>query len=305
MSVLDAIGDTPLVELRRVVPTGHARVVVKVEATNPTGSMKDRMALASIEAAERDGRLRPGGTVVEYTGGSTGTSLAFVCAAKGYPLQIVTSDAFSAEKRDHMRALGADLRLVPSDAGRITADLIRQMIAMAREMGAESGAWWVDQLNNVDAAGGYEPMGDEIWAAAGQVEAFVHTVGTAHSFHGTVAALRRHRPDVLTIAVEPAESPILSEGRTGGHRIEGIGLGFVVPMWEPSDASEIATVSSDEAHAMARRLAREEALFGGASTGANVVVALRIAERLGRGQTVATIQVDSGLKYLSTEIYRS
>jgi len=305
MSVLHAIGDTPLVELRRVVPTGHARVVVKVEATNPTGSMKDRMALASIEAAERDGRLRPGGTVVEYTGGSTGTSLAFVCAAKGYPLQIVTSDAFSAEKRDHMRALGADLRLVPSDAGRITADLIRQMIAMAREMGAESGAWWVDQLNNVDAAGGYEPMGDEIWAAAGQVEAFVHTVGTAHSFHGTVAALRRHRPDVLTIAVEPAESPILSEGRTGGHRIEGIGLGFVVPMWEPSDASEIATVSSDEAHAMARRLAREEALFGGASTGANVVVALRIAERLGRGQTVATIQVDSGLKYLSTEIYRS
>lgn len=304
-SVLDSIGNTPVVELRHVVPSGHARVLVKLESRNPTGSMKDRMALASISAAERDGRLLPSGTVVEYTGGSTGTSLALVCAAKGYPLRIVTSDAFSLEKRDHMRALGAELTIVPSDAGRITAELIRSMIELARGLGADPGAWWVDQLNNTDAAGGYEPLGEEIWqATGGSVDAFVHSVGTAHSFHGTVAALRRHRPNLMTVAVEPAKSPILSEGRTGAHRIEGMGLGFVVPMWEPADASEIATVSTDEAWAMARRLAREEALFSGASSGANVVAALRIAERLGSGHTVVTLQVDHGLKYLSTPIFR-
>lgn len=304
-SVLDAIGNTPIVELRHVVPAGHARVLVKLESRNPTGSMKDRMAFASISAAERDGRLPPSGTVVEYTGGSTGTSLALVCAAKGYPLRIVTSDAFSLEKRDHMRALGAELTIVPSDEGRITADLIRAMIERARRLGDEPGSWWVDQLNNADAADGYEPLGEEIWeSTGGSVDAFVHSVGTAHSFHGTVAGLRRHRPDLLTVAIEPAESPILSEGRTGAHRIEGMGLGFVVPMWEPSDASEITTVSTDEAWAMARRLAREEALFGGASSGANVVAAIRIAERLGPGHTVVTLQVDSGLKYLSTPIYR-
>jgi cysteine synthase len=302
-SVLGAIGNTPLVELRHVVPSGAARIVVKLEGLNPTGSMKDRMARASVMAAERDGRLPPGGTVVEYTGGSTGTSLALVCAATGHPLRIVTSDAFSEEKRDHMRALGADLTLVPSDAGRITADLIRAMIAEAQRIRDETGAWWVDQLNNHDAAGGYEPLADEVWGATGGVDAFVHAVGTAHSFHGIVTGLRRYRPEILTAGVEPAESPILSEGRTGGHRIEGIGLGFVVPMWDPADASEILSVTSNDAHAMARRLAREEALFGGASSGANVVAAIRVAERLGSGHTVLTLQVDSGLKYLTTEVY--
>ena len=270
-SVLGSIGSTPLVELRRIVPAGHARIVVKVEGTNPTGSMKDRFALAAIEGAERAGLLHPGGTVVEYTGGSTGTSLALVCAARGYRIRIVTSDAFSKEKRDHMRALGADVVLEPSDRLRITEDLIRRMIARAKAIAQDEGAWWVDQLNNHDGAAGYETMGEEIWTqSGGRIDAFVQ-----------------------------------STGRTGGHRIEGIGIGFVPPLWDPSDASEIATVPSEEAHEMARRLSREEGLFAGASGGANVVAALRVARRLGPEATVATVLCDSGVKYLSTEVYAS
>ena len=304
--VLGGIGNTPLVELRHVGPSGSARVLVKVEGANPTGSMKDRMALAAIDGAERAGLLRPGGTVVEYTGGSTGTSLALVCAARGYRLRLVTSDAFSQEKRDHMQALGADVVLERSDHGQITEELIRRMIARAREIAHDEGAWWVDQLTNHDGVGGYEAMGEEIWTqSGGRVDAFVQSVGTAHSFHGTAAALRAHRPGIVTVAVEPAESPVLSGGRSGGHRIEGIGIGFVPPLWDPGSATEIMTVSSDDAHEMARRLSREEGLFAGASSGANVVAALRMADRLGAGATVATILCDSGLKYLSTEVYRS
>ena len=305
-SVLDTIGNTPLVELRSVVPAGHARIVAKVEGTNPTGSMKDRFALAAIDGAERVGLLKPGGTVVEYTGGSTGISLALVCAARGYPIRIVTSDAFSREKRDHMRALGAEVVLEPSDRLQITEELIRRMIARADSIARDEGAWWVDQLNNEDGARGYERMGDELWTqAGGQVDAFVQSVGTAHSLHGVVTALRRHRPDIHTVAVEPAESPVLSAGTTGGHRIEGIGIGFVPPLWHTSDATEIATVSSDEAQKMTRRLAREEALFVGTSSGANVVAALRVAERLGPGATVGTVLCDSGIKYLSTEVFNA
>lgn len=303
--VLGGIGATPLVELRRVVTPGMARVFVKVEGTNPTGSMKDRMAVASINAAERDGRLKPGGSVVEYTGGSTGTSIALVCAARGYPLHIVTSDAFSQEKRDHQAALGARITLVRSDHGRITEQLIKTMIEVARGIQRETGAWWVNQLENEDAAGGYEPLGDEIWEqTGGRVDAFVHSVGTAHSFHGVTLALRRHLPEIMTIAVEPAESPVLSGGPTGAHEIEGIGVGFVVPLWDPKDVTGFETVTTHDAQAMARRLAREEGLFAGSSSGANVVAALRIAERLGPGATVVTILVDSGLKYLTTDVFR-
>lgn len=305
-SVLETIGNTPLVELRSIVPAGYARIVAKVEGTNPTGSMKDRFALAVIDGAERAGLLRPGGTVVEYTGGSTGISLALVCAARGYPIRIVTSDAFSREKRDHMRALGADVLLEPSDNLQITEDLIRRMIARAEAIARDEHAWWVDQLNNHGGVRGYEAMADELWTQAGnQVDAFVQSVGTAHSLHGAVAALRRHKADIHTVAVEPAESPVLSKGRTGGHRIEGIGIGFVPPLWDPADATEIATVSSDEAQEMARRLSREEGLLVGTSSGANVVAALRVAERLGPGATVATVLCDSGIKYLSTEVFQA
>jgi cysteine synthase A len=303
---LAAIGDTPLIELRRIVPAGSARVLVKLEWANPTGSMKDRMARAAIEAAIADGRLRPGDTLVEYTAGTTGISLAFVCAALGYRLQVVFSDAFSEEKRRTMEAFGATITDVASDGGRINAQLIKAMIAKADEMSAQPGHWWVDQLNNRDAIAGYLPMGEEIWAqAGGEVDAFVHTVGTAHSIHGVTNALRAHRPGVRVTAVEPAESPVLAGGPSGSHRIEGIGIGFVPPLWEPHLVDEIEAVTTTDAWSMARRLAREEGLFAGGSSGANVVAALRVAECLGPGATVVTILCDSGLRYLSTELYRN
>ena len=303
-NVLESIGNTPLVELRRVVPANHARVLVKLEGANPTGSMKDRMAIAVIERAESDGRLPRGGTVVEYTGGSTGTSLALVCAAKAYRIRIVTSDAFSQEKRDHMRALGADLIEVPSEDGRITRELIEEMIELARQISEVPDTFYSDQLQNVDAIAGYHPLGEEIWSqTGGNVNAFVQVVGTAHSIEGVAAVLRSYTPDVRVIAVEPAESPVLSGGEPGAHKIEGIGIGFVPPLWNDSMADEIMTVSTEEAKLMTRQLASQEALFAGTSSGANVVAALRIAKRLGPGHTVVTLLVDSGLKYLTTDLF--
>lgn len=302
---LAGIGNTPLVELVRVVPAGSARVMVKLEFANPTGSMKDRMARTAVEGAVRDGRLAPGDTVVEYTAGTTGVSLAFVCAALGYGLQIVFSDAFSVEKRLTMQAFGAVVEDVPSDAGRINETLIKAMIARAAEVAAQPGRWWCDQLNNHDAILGYVALGEEIWEqTGGRIDAFVHAVGTAHSIHGAAGALRAQDAALHVTAVEPAESAVLSGGPTGSHRIEGIGIGFVPPLWEPDKVDEIQTVTSEEAVAMARRLAREEGLFAGASSGANVVAALRVAERLGPDATVVTILCDSGLRYLSTELYR-
>jgi len=304
MSVLNAIGNTPLIELTRVVPPGSARVMAKLEWANPTGSMKDRMARAAIEGAEADGRLRPGGTVVEYTGGTTGVSLAFVCAAKDYKLRIVFSDAFSEEKALMMRALGAEITIVPSDNKGITEKLIKEMIERSRIMSQEPDHWWSDQLNNRDAIKGYYPLGEEIWKQTERrVNAFVHVVGTAHSIHGTTATLWEHNRDIRIFAVEPAESTVLSGGSSGAHNIEGIGIGFIPPLWEPDQVDEILTVSTNEAKAMARRLAREEGIFAGTSSGANVVAAQRVAERLGPKATVVTIIVDSGLRYLSTDVY--
>jgi len=303
-SVLDAIGNTPMVELRRVAPEGSARILAKLEWANPTGSMKDRMARAAVEAAAADGRLPPGGTMVEYTAGTTGVSLAFVASALGYGLHVVFSDAFSEEKRRTMMAFGARITDVPSDHGRINERLIKELISTAGRISQQPGHWWVDQLNNHEAVGGYTAMGEEIWRQTnGQVDAFVHAVGTAHSIHGAGDALRRHRSDVRIVAVEPAESAVLSGRATGSHRIEGIGIGFLPPLWEPDKVDEIEMVASADAQAMARRLAAEEGIFAGTSSGANVVAALRVAERLGAGHTVVTIMVDSGLRYLSTELY--
>ena len=305
VSVLDTIGGTTLFPLQHLVPAGSARILVKLEYENPTGSMKDRMALAMVEAAEADGRLQPGGSVVEYTGGSTGVSLAFVCAAKRIPLHIVTSEAFSREKRDHMAALGARLTLVPSPTGGTTKALTLQMIETARKLAAAPGSYWTDQLNNTDQLASYERMGQEIWEqAAGRVSAFVQSVGTCGSLRGISARLRAHHPAVHVVAVEPEESAVLSGRPSGSHKIEGTGAGFVVPLWTDKLASEIQTVSTKDATAMARELARLEGIFAGTSTGANVAVALRIAERLGSGHTVVTVAVDSGMKYLSTELYR-
>lgn len=303
-SILDRIGGTPLIELRRLAPAGSARILIKLESQNPTGSMKDRMALAMVEAAERDGRLRPGGRVVEYTGGSTGVSLALVCTVKGYPLSIVTSDAFSQEKRNHMAALGAELTIVPSVDGGMDARLTRNMIEAARQIAGQTGGFWTDQLRNADQLSAYHRMGEEIWAqTGGRIDAFVQSTGTAASVRGVSEALRSHKPDMRTIAVEPAESAVLSGGPTGVHRIEGVGAGFVVPLWDPSVITGIATVSTEDAMAMARRLAAAEALFAGTSTGANLVAALDVAARLGPKATVVTVMCDSGIKYLSTALY--
>jgi cysteine synthase A len=306
MDILDAIGNTSLVRLHKVVPPNCADIFVKLEWENPTGSMKDRMARAVISRAEEDGRLKPGDTIVEYTGGSTGASLAFVCAAKGYRLRIVSSDAFSQEKLDHMAALGAELTLVRSEGSKFTKKLFLDMIEAARGLSREPHTYWIDQLNNQDSIAGYTSLGEEIWSQTkGEIDAFVHCVGTVASLRGVATVLKRHKPGVKIVAVEPAESPVLLGGQAGPHKIEGIGIGYTPPLWEPALVDEILPVRTDDAEHMARRLAREEALFAGTSSGANVVAAIQVAERLGPHAKVVTLMVDSGLKYLSTGVYRS
>jgi cysteine synthase A len=305
MDILHAIGNTSIVRLRKVVQPGCGNIFVKLEWENPTGSMKDRMGHAVISRAEQDGRLKPGDTVVEYTGGSTGASLALVCAAKGYRLLIVSSDAFSREKLDHMAALGAELTLVPSERGLTTKKLILDMIETARKLSREPHTYWTDQLNNQDSIAGYYPLAEEIWSqTAGEIDAFVHSVGTAASLRGVATVLKRLKPGIRIVAVEPAESSVLLGGRPGSHKIEGVGIGYTPPLWEPTLIDEILPVKTEDAKEMARRIAREEALFAGTSSGANVVAAIQVAERLGPKSTVVTLMADSGLKYLSTDVHR-
>lgn len=302
--MIDLIGNTPLIPLSRITSTRHARILVKLESANPTGSMKDRAALAIVKKAAADGRLKAGGTIVECTSGSTGTSLSGVAIALGYHCLLVSSDAFSAEKLSHMRALGAELQIVKSDNKQITAELVKTMIEASRQLSLQPGHFWADQFNNLDVLAGYGALGDEVWAeTSGRIDAFVQVVGTGGSLRGTAEALRRHDSSIRIVAVEPEESPILSGGQSGSNRIEGIGMGYVVPLWKPELVDEIVRVSASDAMAMARRLAREEGIFAGASSGANVVAALRLAERLGPEATVVTVMIDTGIKYLSTEVY--
>ncbi len=304
-NILQAIGNTSLVQLRRVVPPDCARVLAQLEWENPTGSMKDRAAQAMISRAEEDGRLKPGDTIIEYTGGSTGTSLALICVAKGYRIHIVTSNAFSQEKLDHMSALGAELTLVPSEGGRTTKGLILNMIEAARALSRAPGTYWTDQLNNHDSIAGYYPLGEEIWSETnGEVDAFVQCVGTAASARGIATVLKRHNSKIRTIAVEPAESAVLGGGEAGPHKIEGVGIGYTPPLWEPKLVDEVVAVATADAKEMARRLAREEGLFAGTSSGANVVAAIQVAKQLGPDAQVVTLMVDSGLKYVSTDVYR-
>ena len=257
------------------------------------------MALAMIEAAEADGRLAAGGTVVEYTGGSTGVSLSLICAVKGYPLHIVTSDAFAREARSHADPGGsASGRSERERAHDGEAD--PDMIEAARVVTARTGGFWTDQLNNHDQLAAYRTMAEEIWIETeGRIDGFVQSVGTAASLRGLAEALRRHREGIAIVAVEPSESPVLSGGPPGAHKIDGIGAGFVVPLWRDGIADRIEQVSTEEI-AMALRLAREEGLFAGTSTGANVVAALRLAEQLAREATVVTVMCDTGMKYLKT-----
>ena len=303
-NVLDAIGNTSIVRLHKVVPPDCAKIYVKLEWENPTGSMKDRTAQAMIARAEEDGRLKPGYTIVEYTGGSTGISLALICVAKGYRLHIVTSDAFSKEKLKHMAALGAELTLVPSEGGLTTKKLILDMIEKAREISERPNTFWTNQLSNEDSITGYYPLAEEIWSQTdGKVDAFVQSVGTAASLRGVAAVLKKHTPELKTVAVEPGESAVLSGGQPGPHKIEGVGIGYTPPLWEPSLVDEIIAVKTEDAKAMARRLAREEGLFAGTSSGANIIAAIEIGKRLGPQATVVTLMVDSGLKYMSTDVF--
>ncbi len=298
--ILQRIGNTSLIALRNIVPKNGARILLKLENENPTGSMKDRMALAMIEAAESDGRLKAGGSVVEYTGGSTGVSLSLICAVKGYPLYIVTSDAFAREKLDHMKILGAKLHVLPSEGGGMTEKLTRDMVEAARVIAAETGGFWTDQLKNTDQLSAYHRMADEIWRQTeGRIDGFVQSVGTAASLRGIAEGLRRHCAQIKIVAVEPSESAVLSGGKPGSHKIDGVGAGFVVPLWKKDIADQIERVSTEEAQAMVMRLAREEGLFAGTSTGANVIAALRLAEQLAPGATVVTVMCDTGIKYLS------
>ena len=302
-SVLDAIGRTPVVRLKRLAPVGGANVFVKLEYFNPTGSYKDRMALAMIEGAEARGALRPGMRVVEYTGGSTGSSLAMICAVKGYAFVPLSSDAFAREKIQTMQAFGADVQIVPSEGGKVTPglfDRFRERIAVLQN---EPETFWTDQFHNTDALNGYREIGVELLNQIGAVDLFCGAVGTAGMLVGVSRALKASGSRARIVALEPASSPVLTTGRSGAHRVEGTAPGFVPPHLTPSDYDEARAIDEEEARAMARRLAKEEGIFAGISTGLNVVAAIQCAAELGSGHNIATVAVDTGLKYLNGDLF--
>jgi cysteine synthase A len=300
----EVVGHTPLVRLDKVVPAGAADVFVKLEWFNPTGSYKDRMALAMIEEAEKRGDLSPGMTVVEYTGGSTGSSLAFVCAVKGYRFRVVSSDAFAIEKRRTMTALGAELTLVPSVDGRITPDLVPRMRERAAEYAAEPGTYFTDQLNNADSIVGYRKIGDELLGQLdGPIDVFCGAVGTAGMTMGVAHALAEAGSPARIVIFEPASTPVITAGTPGDHRVEGIGVGFVPPLLDATMYDEARAIEEDEGREMARRLAAEEGLLAGISSGLNIAGAVQIATELGEGKTVVTVAVDTGLKYLGGDLF--
>jgi cysteine synthase A len=303
-SILPAIGATPVVRLKNIVEPGSADVLVKLEYYNPTGSYKDRMALAMIEGAEARGVLRPGMRVVEFTGGSTGSSLALVCAVKGYRFAPVSSDAFAKEKLDTMRAFGADLHVVASEGGTITPKLFDWMRDEVKRLLAEGNTFWTDQFHNTDAIDGYMGIGRElVEQTGGALDAFCGAVGTAGMLAGVSRALKAGGCAARIIALEPASAPMLTKGHGGTHRVEGIAPGFVPPHLTAGVYDEARAVDEAEARVMARRLAKEEGVFAGTSTALNVVAALQIARELGPGKVVATVAVDSGLKYLNGDLF--
>ena len=305
-SVLEAIGNTPAVKLQRIATREMADVIVKLEYYNPTGSYKDRMALAMIEGAEARGTLRPGMRVVEYTGGSTGSSLALVCAIKGYPFVPVSSDGFAREKLQTMRLFGADLQIVPSENGKLTPELFRAMIDKAKKLGEEPNTYYTDQFNNTDAIQGYMGIGNELFEQVGpELAAFCGGVGTAGMLMGVSRALKARGSKAKIVALEPTSSPVLTTGKGGPHRVEGIAAGFRPPHLKEGAYDEVRAIDEQEARAMARQLAKEEGIFAGTSSALNVVAALQLARELGSGKTVATVAVDSGLKYLAGDLYQT
>ncbi len=303
---MKAIGQTPLIKLERLSEPGCAEIYVKYEGGNPTGSMKDRMALSMIEGAEKRGELKPGGNVVEYTGGSTGSSLAMVCANKGYQAHFVSSDAFASEKLQTMRAFGAELEIIPSGDGKITAKLISSLIERARELSKQPNTFWTDQFNNIDNRNAYHNMAKEIIDVLGKkIDEFIMGVGTGGCFSGNSEVFKNEIPNIRCIAIEPLHVRSLSGGDTSGkHRLEGIGSGFVPSITRLDLANEIIAVADEDAYETAKRLARSEGIFGGITSGANVWVAIQRARKIGAGKRIVTVIVDSGLKYLSGDLYR-
>lgn len=304
---MPVVGNTPLIKLERLSEPGCAEIFVKYEGANPTGSMKDRMALSMIEGAEKRGQLRPGGKVIEYTGGSTGSSLAMVCATKGYKAYFVSSDAFAQEKLQTMRAFGAELELFPSENGKITAKLIDDMITRASELAKEANVFWPDQFKNVDNRNAYHKMAREIIDVLGKdIAEFIQGVGTGGSFSGNAEVFKEEVPGIRCIPIEPMGVRALSGGdKSGTHRLEGIGTGFVPAICRLDLADEIIAVTDADAYATARRLAREEGIFGGITSGANVWAAMQRARTIGAGKKIVTIICDSGLKYLNGDLYKS
>ncbi len=302
-SILQAVGNTPVVKLNRIPSRAGADVYVKLEYYNPTGSYKDRMATAMIEGAERRGALKPGMRVTEYTGGSTGSSLAMVCAIKGYPFIPVSSDGFAREKLQTMRAFGADLQIVHSPDGTLTPELFRVMIAKAEQLSHEPGVFWTDQFNNSDALEGYKGIGRELLEQVGEIAAFCGAVGTAGMLTGVSRALRVGGSRARIVALEPASCPVLTTGKNGAHRVDGIAPGFVPPHLKREDYDEARAVEESEAREMARRLAKEEGIFAGTSSGLNVAAAVKLAQEFKPGQAVVTVAVDTGLKYLAGDLF--
>jgi cysteine synthase A len=305
-SVLQVIGNTPVVRLRKIVSPSMAEVLVKLEYYNPTGSYKDRMALAMIEGAESRGELRAGMRVVEWTGGSTGSSLAMVCAIKGYHFTPISSDGFAKEKLQTMRLFGADLEICPAEGGKLVPELYQRMKRRAEELAKEPGTFYTDQFHNADAISAYRGIGRELVEQAGSgLAAFCGGVGTAGMLVGVSRALREAGCKARIVALEPTTSPVLTTGKGGPHRVEGVAAGFRPPHLQDDDFDEARTVEEPAAREMAQRLAKEEGIFAGTSSALNVTAALQLAQELGRGNTVATVAVDTGFKYLAGDLYQT
>ncbi len=297
-SVLELIGNTPLVRLNRVVGPGGAQILGKLESLNPAGSVKDRIALAMIEAAEREGRLRPGATIVEPTSGNTGIGLAMVAAARGYRLILTMPEDMTLERRRLLARFGAELILTPAIEGMSGA------VFAAQELVERNPDYFMPaQFDNpANPAIHRETTAEEIWTATGgQIDAFVAGVGTGGTITGVGQVLKARRPEVLIVAVEPARSPVLAGGRPRPHAIQGIGASFVPSVLDRSVIDELIAVTDEDACATALRLTREEGLLVGVSAGANVYAALTVAARLRPDQVVVTMLPDTGERYLSME----
>ena len=297
-------GWTPLLCAPRLgEEIGCTNTLVKDESLNPTGSYKDRMALAMIEGAEARGALRPGMRVIEFTGGSTGSSLAMVCAVKGYACVPLSSDAFALEKIRTMEAFGANVELVPSDGGKVTPALFDRFKARIAVMKDEPETFWTDQFHNTDALNGYRQIGVELREQLGSIDVFCGATGTAGMLVGVSRALKANGGRTRIVALEPSGSPVMTTGKGGAHRVEGTAPGFVPPHLHREDYDEARAIDEEEARDMARRLAREEGIFAGTSTGVNVLAALQLARELGPGHRVATVAVDTGLNYLAGDLF--